>query len=67
MEKELKETKEPCCGICQYDIEVSQKYYELPCGHLFHENGEECLEFATILYWLKDNKFCPMCKQEVIL
>jgi hypothetical protein len=67
MNKELKDNKEPCCGICQYDIEISQKYYELPCGHLFHENGDECLEFATIIYWLKDNKFCPMCKQEVIL
>lgn len=59
--------KEPCCGICQYDIEESQKYYELPCGHLFHENDQECLECATIIFWLKNNKFCPICKKEVIL
>lgn len=67
MDNDLFEKKQPCCGICQYDIEMLQKYYELPCGHLFHENGEECLENATIIWWLKDNKFCPMCKQEVIL
>ena len=67
MDEEISKHKEPCCGICQSDIESLQKYYELPCGHLFHENGEECLECATIIFWLKDNKLCPICKQEVIL
>ena len=67
MNNDIIKNKEPCCSICQYDIEEIQTYYELPCGHLFHENGQECLEFATILFWLKDNKFCPMCKKEVIL
>lgn len=59
--------KQPCCGLCQSDIEPSQTYYELPCGHMYHKSDEECLECATIIYWLKDNKVCPMCKQEVIL
>ena len=67
MNEEITKNKEPCCGICQYDIEPLQKYYELPCGHLFHENDKECLECATIVFWLKDNKLCPICKQEVIL
>lgn len=67
MNDKLIKEKQPCCGLCQYDIENLQKYYELPCCHFFHENGEECLENATILFWLKDNNFCPICKQEVIL
>jgi hypothetical protein len=67
MTDDIVKNKEPCCGICQYDIETSQNYYELPCGHLFHQNEQECLECATIIYWLKDNKFCPICKNEVIL
>jgi hypothetical protein len=67
MDSIIVKNKEPCCGICQYDIEENQKYYELPCGHLFHENDQDCLEFATIIFWLKDNKFCPICKKEVIL
>lgn len=61
------EKKQPCCGLCHYDIEESQKYYELPCGHLYHENEQQCLESATIIHWLKNNKLCPICKKEVIL
>lgn len=68
MDNDLFLKKQPCCGICQSDIEPQQKYYELtPCGHLFHENSEQCLECATIVFWLKENKLCPICKQEVIL
>lgn len=67
MTQELHKEKDPCCSICQYDIEPNQKYHELPCGHLFHKENNECLEYATIIYWLKDNKICPMCKQEVNL
>ena len=68
MDNDLFSKKQPCCGICQYDIEPQQKYYELtPCGHLFHENSEQCLECATIVFWLKENKLCPICKQEVLL
>lgn len=67
MDKDISILKEPCCGLCQSDIDPIQKYYELPCGHMFHENDKECLENATIIYWLKDNKLCPICKQEVIL
>ena len=67
MNDELYKNKDPGCGICQYDIEINHKYYELPCGHLFHENDQECLECATIVFWLKYNKFCPICKKEVIL
>ena len=67
MNNELFKIKEPCCGICQYDIEPLQYYYELPCKHLFHQKDENCLNSATILCWLKNNKLCPICKQEVIL
>jgi hypothetical protein len=67
MSTELFEKKQPGCGLCQCDIEPSQKYYELPCGHCFHHSDNDCLECATIIFWLKNNKFCPICKQEVIL
>lgn len=67
MNNDFFEKNEPVCSICQYEIEVNQNFYELPCSHLFHVKNDECLENATILFWLKDNKFCPLCKQEVIL
>uniref|UniRef100_A0A6C0I5C5 RING-type domain-containing protein n=1 Tax=viral metagenome TaxID=1070528 RepID=A0A6C0I5C5_9ZZZZ len=67
MNDELFEKEQPCCGICQYDIEPSQNYYELPCGHKYHVKDEECLELSTIVCWLKTNKLCPLCKKEVIL
>lgn len=67
MDTNLFKIKEPCCGICQYDIEPLQCYYELPCKHVFHENDENCLKSATIISWLKNNKLCPICKQEVVL
>lgn len=67
MTDELFKNKEPCCGICQSEIEVSQTYFELNCGHQFHEKDEQCLEYATIISWLKDNKLCPICKQEVLI
>jgi hypothetical protein len=67
MTKYIFDVKEPCCGVCQSEIEQLQNYYELPCEHMFHEKEEECLENATIINWLKDNKLCPICKKEVIL
>lgn len=58
---------EPMCGICQDKIEVNQHYFQLPCLHLFHATDSECLGNSTILCWLRENKVCPICKQEVVL
>ena len=61
------EIVEPMCGICQDQIKIQQHYFQLPCSHLYHANNDECLGNSTILCWLKENKVCPICKQEVIL
>jgi hypothetical protein len=67
MSKQLYETQKPVCGICQDEIHIHQTYFELSCSHLFHHQDNQCLENATILNWLKENKTCPLCKQEVII
>lgn len=61
------EIQEPMCGICQDQIEIEQQYYKLPCCHLFHATDNECLGNSTIMCWLRENKVCPICKQEIVL
>jgi hypothetical protein len=61
------EITEPMCGICQDQIQIEQQYFKLPCSHLFHAKDDECLGNSTILCWLRENKVCPICKQEVLL
>ena len=63
----LKTTEEEsCCGICQYDFEDKQEIIKLkPCGHEFHYSNKDCLEEGSILTWLENNNFCPLCKKKV--
>jgi len=67
MNEELFKDKQPVCGLCQDEIITSQEYYKLPCEHMFHKNEIDCLDSANIIYWLKENNFCPMCKNEINL
>ena len=67
MNEQFYKDKQPVCGLCQEDILVSKEYYKLPCEHLFHKNEIDCLESANIIYWLKENNVCPMCKNEIKL
>lgn len=63
---EFKSDDSVCCSICQDEIKEQQKYVKLePCGHLFHYSEEECLDGASVINWLRKNKFCPNCKTEV--
>lgn len=49
---------DPRCAVCCMEFEVNEDVCSLPrCKHAFHG---ECVE-----PWLRENKTCPMCKQEV--
>ena len=45
------------CIICQYEFKNYEKLIVLPCKHCFHP---DCIE-----EWLKNQKVCPYCKEEV--
>ena len=45
------------CIICQYEFEKGEKIVVLPCKHCFHS---DCIE-----EWLKNQKTCPFCKEEI--
>jgi len=45
------------CSICQGNYITGEEITFLPCHHHFHK---EC-----ITPWLKDNKICPLCKEDV--
>lgn len=45
------------CAVCLCDFEVEDWLRRLPCGHSFH--------MACIDKWLKRNKVCPLCLQDV--
>ncbi len=54
------------CGLCFDEIKKEEDCYVLPCNHVFHSEKEKCID-ATILDWLKNNRTCPICKQDVNL
>ena len=59
--------KDECnCGLCFEEINKEEQCYILPCSHVFHSDKEKCID-ATIVDWLKNNRTCPICKQEVVL
>jgi len=64
---EDEETK--TCGLCYNEIGKGTEILKLPCRgeHVFHTDEKECLEGLTITEWLKSNKVCPMCKDEIII
>ena len=45
------------CIVCQYEFKNYEKLIVLPCKHCFHP---DCIE-----EWLKNQKVCPYCKDEV--
>lgn len=56
------------CSICQSMAHTNTDVYELPCGHVFHADGAECLgSDHTILHWLHSHKTCPTCNVEVVI
>lgn len=53
------ESKDDMCSVCQYDYIPGEKLRKLTCIHSFHRR---CVDD-----WLKREKVCPNCKEEVIL
>ncbi|XP_048575176.1 E3 ubiquitin-protein ligase BIG BROTHER-like [Triticum urartu] len=45
------------CVICKSNYKSLQKLIRLPCSHCYHAN--------CITRWLKINKACPVCNEEV--
>lgn len=62
-----KEEISTICGVCQNDIKKEDSIYQLPCNgkHIFHSEDKDCLEGLTIMDWMKSNKTCPLCKDEL--
>jgi hypothetical protein len=60
----MKCQKEDTCGLCMEEIKKDCDCFQLSCGHIYHSVDEECVG-NTIKKWLSENKFCPLCKQEV--
>jgi len=48
---------ETSCAVCLSDFELNEMMRQLPCGHHFHRN---CID-----KWLKRNKVCPLCLQDI--
>lgn len=48
---------ETSCAVCLGDFERFDTLRRLPCGHHFHR--------ACIDKWLKKNKVCPLCLQDI--
>lgn len=49
---------EELCSVCYYHAKENEEMTILPCKHTFHS---ECIK-----EWLRKEKMCPMCKQEII-
>jgi E3 ubiquitin-protein ligase RNF38/44 len=49
--------QETSCAVCLSDFEASDELRQLPCKHHFHT--------ACIDKWLKRNKVCPLCLQDI--
>lgn len=60
---DLKQKKE-CC-LCLSAFENNDKFYELPCGHCFHDDSKD--ECGGIIKWLEKNNTCPICRYELPL
>jgi len=48
---------ESSCAVCLSDFENYDMLRRLPCNHCFHK--------ACIDKWLKKNKVCPLCLQDI--
>lgn len=54
---EKQSTMETSCAVCLSEFEWCDQLRRLPCGHHFHK--------ACIDRWLKRNKVCPLCLQDI--
>lgn len=54
---ELSAGPETSCAVCLSEFEWGDMMRQLPCGHNFHR--------ACIDKWLKRNKVCPLCLQDI--
>jgi hypothetical protein len=48
---------ESSCAVCLSDFELDDMLRRLPCNHCFHR--------ACIDKWLRRNKVCPLCLQDI--
>lgn len=53
------EGEDRTCSICYDEVKEGEEIIHLPCKHNFHG---ECIK-----EWLKKEKVCPLCKQEIVL
>jgi Ring finger domain len=51
-------TQEVVCSVCLAAARKSDRVYELPCKHIFHQ---KCLE-----PWFKQSTICPNCRRDVL-
>ena len=63
---------EAVCTICHTDIGLDIQSLRLPCKHVFHAFGKNCLPSKTsrdegdsILTWLSAHNSCPLCKKKI--
>ena len=57
--KSNSEIKDEMCSVCQYDFLPGERLRMMTCRHTFHRR---CVDD-----WLKKEKVCPNCKEEVLL
>ena len=62
----LDENDKRCC-ICGADFAIDDVFTYLPCGHHFHRGDEASVseDCQGILYWLKDNNECCICRAKL--
>ena len=47
------------CVICLSGFKIGDKESTLPCLHIFH--------YKCLKKWIYENKWCPICKSEIIV
>lgn len=49
---------EELCSVCYNDINEDEEINQLPCQHCYHV---DCIK-----EWLRQERTCPLCKQEIL-
>lgn len=55
--KELLQSINECCPICQDEFELEEDIQMMPCSHMYHT--------TCLLPWLKLHNTCPSCRYEL--